>query len=401
MNISQQLDSFKENEQWRSLKNIDRQHHGKIKKDGILLDSFISNDYLGIASDQDRYFSFLTTLQNSNQFNGFGAASSRLLEGNASVFERFEQKVATSFQKEACLFMNSGYHANIGVLSSIPQKGDLILSDKLNHASIVDGLKLSNAHFERYKHLDYTHLERLLQKHKDHFNSIFIVSEALFSMDGDTANLKVLSQLKEKYNAHLIIDEAHSIGTFGKNGLGICEESGVLNQIDIIVAPCGKALGGVGAIVVLSQEWKDFLINTSRSFIYTTSLPPINVEWLAYNWSYILNQKVLRNRLTQLVTYFKKECLKRNLPVLSDTYIQPIIVGDNETAISLANYLESEGIYCAPIRNPTVPKNTARLRLSITVNHTETLIDKVLDLISDYLLTKKTEHENTLVKEGR
>ncbi|MBD0402731.1 pyridoxal phosphate-dependent aminotransferase family protein [Flammeovirga sp. EKP202] len=394
MELSQQLSAFKETHQYRSLKEIDRKDGGHVQFQGKDFISFTSNDYLGIASDKGLQEAFLK--ENQADFFSFGSASSRLLEGHSSICTQLENTIASSYGKEACLWMNSGYHANIGLMSSLPQKGDLILSDKLNHASIVDGLKLAKAQFERFRHLDYDHLERLLKKHRENFNKVFIVSEALFSMDGDCCDVKKLVALKQKYSCHLIIDEAHSVGAFGENGLGLCEAEGKIEDIDVIVAPCGKALGAVGAFVVLSAEWKEYLINTCRSFIYTTALPPINTAWLLFTWKKIQKAGTLRSQLENNTNYFIQKAKESGIDTVSTTYIQPIIIGDNKDCLALTEALNQEEIIVSAIRYPTVPKGTARLRLSITSNHTKEEIDKVLDMINHY---KKSEtHADTLVK---
>ncbi|WP_281615626.1 8-amino-7-oxononanoate synthase [Flammeovirga sp. SubArs3] len=395
MDIREQLMLLQDNHQLRSLKTVDRLQNGHIDKNGKSLVSFISNDYLGIASDRELHEDFIQNYLPANFHHGFSSASSRLLEGNASIFGLLEDKVAASYQKEACIFMNSGYHANLGVLSSLPQKGDLILSDKLNHASIVDGLKLSKAHFERYKHLDYHHLERLLEKNASLFRNIYIVSEALFSMDGDSADILKLVELKKKYNTQLIIDEAHSIGVYGENGLGLCEENNVINDIDVIIAPCGKALGGVGALVITSSLIKEYLVNHCRSFIFTTALPPINVAWLSFIWQQLPNYKTTRNKVFKLIDHFKSIMSEGNFELVSESYIQPFIVGENHKAIDLSNFLEEKGFYVAPIRYPTVPKNSARLRISITANHSIKEIDQLAEILLNYL--KAHNYENELV----
>lgn len=394
MEFQKQLTALKEKHQWRSLKKLDRQDGGKVVYKGKEYLSFISNDYLGIASNQVLQKAFLKSID--TEFISFGSASSRLLEGHSSSFERLETQIAQDYNKEACIWMNSGYHANIGILSSLPQKGDLILSDKLNHASMVDGLKLSDADFERFRHLDYDHLERILNKHRSNYKQVYIVSEALFSMDGDTCNLQKLVDLKTQFDCHLILDEAHSVGSFGAKGLGLSEFLGLTDKVDVIIAPCGKALGGVGAFIVLPALWKDYLINTCRSFIYTTSLPPINAEWLLYTWKFQLERPDLRELLQESTSYFLSKSKALGIKTFSDTYIQPIIIGNNEECVALADGLLNKGIVVSPIRYPTVPKGTSRLRISLTTNHTKEDIDLLLFHIKQQL--DRIKDGATLVK---
>ncbi|MDR0941123.1 MAG: aminotransferase class I/II-fold pyridoxal phosphate-dependent enzyme, partial [Bacteroidales bacterium] len=234
-----------------------------------------SNDYLGLCNDGELYNRFLD--ENSTRSYSFSAASSRLLTGNCAEYGELEHRLCQLFHREAALVFNSGYHANCGILPALAGKNDLIVADKLVHASIIDGIRLAHCDFERFRHADYAHLERILHEKHNTYEHIFIVSESIFSMDGDCADLKKLVELKQKYNCLLYIDEAHAFGVRGAQGLGLAEEQGVIADIDLLVATFGKAIASVGAFVVCNKILHSYLINHSRTLIFTTALPPINI----------------------------------------------------------------------------------------------------------------------------
>lgn len=320
-----------------------------------------SNDYLGLNSNTDLYESFIS----SNNVNAlkFSASSSRLLSGNNSEYQSLEKNIQLAYGKEACLIFNSGYHANIGILPALAGKKDLIIADKLVHASLIDGIKLSSAKFERYKHLDYLHLENLLKKHRYNYENVFIVSESVFSMDGDIADLNQLIALKNTYNCMLYIDEAHAVGAMGETGLGYAEKANAINEIEFIVGTFGKALASVGAYLVCDKIFKEYLVNHSRSLIFTTALPPINLAWTTYIFKQLPNLSDQRLHLKKLSKQFADL-----MEVKCESHIIPFIVGANSKAIELCELLVSRGFNVKPIRYPTVPKNTARLRFSLNSN---------------------------------
>lgn len=327
---------------------------------GKLLD-VCSNDYLGINKDKHLYNDFLEEL--SRKQYKMSASSSRLLSGDSPVHQDLEHLIASAFQAEACLLYNSGYHANIGILSAIAGKKDLIISDKYIHASIIDGIQLSSATAERYKHLDYKHLESILEKNRHNYERVFIVSESIFSMDGDLADLQKLVEIKKKYNCFLYIDEAHALGVRGKNGLGLVEESRLIKEFDFIVGTFGKALASVGAYVVCEEIFKQYLINYSRSLIFTTALPAINLAWTSYIFKLLPDFHYRREKLFTLSKEFATL-----LNVKSESHIVPLIIGSNSDAIAESQLLKENGYNVLPIRYPTVPQDTARLRFSLNAD---------------------------------
>jgi len=277
-----------------------------------------------------------------------------------------ENTISSKYNGRDALVFNSGYHANIGILPSIAGKGDLILSDKLNHASIIDGILLSKADFIRYKHLDYENLISILEKKRSQYNDIFIVSESVFSMDGDIVDLNKLIEIKKKFNAYVYIDEAHAVGVFGANGLGICEEQNAINDIDLIMGTFGKALASVGAFCITHKYLKDYLINKMRSFIFTTALPPVVINWNNYIFEKLKSFESKRVYLKDLAKKFRDEIAKYKLETKGSTHIMPIIIKDNKKTLAIADELQKEGYLIFAIRPPTVPINQARLRISLS-----------------------------------
>ncbi|RXQ95802.1 8-amino-7-oxononanoate synthase [Ancylomarina salipaludis] len=316
-----------------------------------------SNDYMGIAK-------LGLSLPAET---GMGSGSSRLLTGNFQAYQALEDELEKQFGAPA-LFFNSGYHANIGILPALAQKGDLILSDKLNHASIIDGIKLSDADYHRYKHLDTQHLTRLLKKYRSNYKRVFIVSESIFSMDGDVADLHELIRIKNKHKCFLYVDEAHALGTRGEKGLGIAEEQNCLSQIDLLVGTFGKAMNSVGAYLICNAIIKEYLINKMRSLIFTTALPPISIAWNLQILKQSLGMQKERLHLQELSNQFRTALQELGIQTGGDSNIIPIMIGDSEKCKQLAEQLQDLGYLVFPIRPPSVPPNTARLRLSLSAD---------------------------------
>lgn len=354
-------------------------HDGnRIERDGQTMLNLSSNDYLGLASRSDLRNAFLEEQTESRL--PLSSSSSRLLTGNFAVYTRLEQLMAERFNREAALLFNSGYHANTGILPALADKQTLILADKLVHASIIDGIRLSGAPFVRYRHTDYDHLETLLKKHVGQYDQLFIVTESLFSMDGDVADLRRLAELKRSYaNCCLYVDEAHAIGVRGENGLGIAEEQGCLQEIDLLVGTFGKALASMGAYVICSGVIREYLINCMRPLIFSTALPPMQIAWTHFLFERLPDFSEERKKLVQ-TSRLLADALKGKGGEISDSHIIPYRIGENEECILKAEELQRKGFYCLPVRPPTVPKGTARLRFSLTADVT---IEEVKQLIKD------------------
>lgn len=388
--FEEKINLLKNKNQLRTLKDVEYKQDQFIKIENKNYLNLSSNDYLGIGSNihfQNEFFNYL----NENKLNDapiLTSSSSRLLTGNSKFYTELENLITNTYQKEKCLVFNSGYHINIGLLSSLADKGDVIFSDKLNHASIIDGLKLSNADFYRYNHLNYEHLESLLQKHRNNYRNAIIVTESVFSMDGDIANLQKLVELKEKYNCLLYVDEAHAVGVFGEKGLGICEEMNVIDKIDIITGTFGKALASIGAFCVVNEILYQYIINTARSLIFTTALPPLNLLWTKFVFEKIVKMKKEREYLKNLSYTFKDKLKNLYLSTISQSQIIPIIIGDNEKTLNFAKIFQENDILLMAIRPPTVPEGTSRLRISLTSNITDINLSRIFDIFNQLKLVE-------------
>ena len=375
--FKQQLEQLSAQNQYRSIPDL--VHQGRyIMRENCKMLNMSSNDYLGLASNENLRQSFLQ--QYGDNFPSFTSSSSRLLTGNFPVYTDLEQLIAQRFQRESVLLFNSGYHANLGILPALTTTKSLILADKLVHASMIDGIRLSQCEFFRYRHNDYEHLKSLLEKNAGKFDRTFIVTESVFSMDGDVADLKYLAQLKKQFpNTYLYVDEAHAIGVYGKNGLGIAERANVIADIDLLVGTFGKALASMGAYVVCDHILKECLINQMRPLIFSTALPPFNVAWTHFIFERLPQLSKERTHLEQLSAFLRQEVEHRTQIMPSQTCIVPYILGDNEATLAKAKDLQEQGYYCLPIRPPTVPKGTSRIRLSLTADMT---IDEVKQFVA-------------------
>lgn len=337
-----------------------------IIKDGKRLLNLASNDYLGINSSGELGRLFLANA--SKDKLALSASSSRSLGANYEVFNELEEHLKQCFNgKKEVLLFNSGYHLNIGAISALASlKSTLFLIDRQAHASMYDGLRLGEAKFLRFRHNDMAHLDELLSENADKFDRFIILSEALFSMDGDCAPLSELIELKRRYErVYLYIDEAHSVGACGDDGLGLVHKSGLEDEIDFIIFTFGKAIASVGAAMLCKKELKEFFINRARSLIYSTALPPINAAFSLFVFHRLKKMQSARKKLENLSAKLKSKLKQAGVNVLGERHILSIIAGKNEAATSLANRLLEHGYYAPAIRPPTVAPNSARVRLSL------------------------------------
>ncbi len=361
--LSHELDELKSLDRYRSLPDITARNGKDIEVDGKVLLNLSSNDYLGLGDDRQMLAEYVDQLRMTP--HAMTSSSSRLLTGNHPFYDQLEKALTSLYGREAAMVFNSGYHANIGILPALSNRHDLVLSDKLNHASIIDGMKIAEAPYQRYRHKDYDHLEELLVGAGEMYRQIFIVTESVFSMDGDLADLARLVRLKEKYGALLIVDEAHAVGVYGERGLGLCEATGTVDQIDIITGTFGKALASTGAYAVMNFLLREYLLNTMRSFIFTTALPPVILGWSMLTLERQASMNLQRKSLLQLSAKLRSELLGRGFEVPGESHIVPVITGSNSLAIDLASRLKDAGFLCMPVRPPTVPEKGARIRISL------------------------------------
>lgn len=335
--------------------------------------NFSSNDYLGLSRNEKLYTEFLEQL--NREHPKFGSTSSRLLSGNSIYHEQLEATLEKLFKRKALTF-NSGYHCNTGILPAICNKQTLILADKLVHASIIDGIRLSGCDFLRFKHNDYNHLEKLLTSNLNKYKTIIICCESVYSMDGDQVDFNALITLKNQYGAMLYVDEAHATGVFGDNGLGLAEEKNAIEKIDILIGTFGKAVSSMGAFAIVSENMRNYLINKARPLIFSTALPPAVLMWTNFVVSRLPEMKNLRLNLKTLQQIYFSE-----MGYKSESQIIPFSIPGNKAAVSLAEKLLENGIFCPAIRYPTVPKNSERLRISLCADMTSQDIKKLCNVL--------------------
>jgi len=357
---SKEIEKLKDKDNFRQIRNIDYKHGKYLHSSGKDMINFSSNDYLNLSTNSRLKDEFISKYKEHPEFI-FSSASSRLLTGTSNIYKRLENNLAKLFNKEAVLLFNTGYQCNLGTVSALARHDCVIFSDKLNHASIIAGMKLSGAEFYRYRHLDYENLEDLLKKHRNEKKNALIISESVFSMDGDISDINRLIELKKQYNCLLMIDEAHAFGVFGKNLAGIFEG---ISDIDIITAALGKSFGSMGAFCAASETIIDYLINKADSFIFSTALPSVNVMWSNFlieeRFDFVKKQAEKLNKLIVQAADYAQTGGK--------TQIIPLILGDNEKTVKTAEYLQSRGFYALPVRPPAVPQGASRIRISLTAD---------------------------------
>ena len=371
-----QLETLAHNGNLRRLPEMEPQGLYLVR-DGVSMLNLSSNDYLGLADNVALKSEFLQTLD--PQTCRFSSTSSRLLTGNYPAYNRLEKRLAQLYGAESALVFNSGYHANSGILPAVTDNRSLILADKLVHASIVDGIGLSKARCIRYRHNNYEQLERLVAENADQYERIFIVTESIFSMDGDESDLPRLVSLKRQYpQVCLYLDEAHAFGVRGQLGLGCAEEQEVVGDIDFLVGTFGKAAASMGAFVICSETMKQYLVNTMRPLIFTTALPPVNLEWTLFIVNQICNMQERREHLARIGRRVREVLNPLNGGIVSSSHIIPYVLGESERTVEVALRLQHEGFYLLPVRPPTVPPGTSRLRISLNAECSDTDIDRLI-----------------------
>lgn len=377
--MQQELQLLKEHSNLRRLPEI--VHDGRdVTVNGQRMLNLSSNDYLGLASDRKLREEFLNTLTPDTFMPT--SSSSRLLTGNFTVYEELEAEFTQLFGTEAALVFNSGYHANTGILPAVSDNRTLILADKLVHASLIDGIRLSSAKCIRYRHNDILQLGRLLEEHHTEYRQIIIVTESIFSMDGDQTDLSALVQLKHRYdNVLLYVDEAHAFGVRGKHGLGCAEEAGCIGDIDFLVGTFGKAAASTGAYIVCKKVIREYLVNRMRTLIFTTALPPVNIAWTVFILRRLANMQERREHLAHISRMLRKALEERGYPCPSVSHIVPMIIGPSADTILRAEALQRNGFYALPVRPPTVPEGTSRIRFSLTAEVKEQEIKEMIKYI--------------------
>lgn len=368
----------------RQLIRVEQADSCSITVKGRNYNNFSSNDYLGLS----RHPKLIRGAQDWAQKYGAGTGASRLVTGNIKPFNKLEDKIAQFKETESALIMVSGYQANVSIIPAlldqkVLKQKPIVFSDKLNHASMHAGCAAASVTQTRYRHNDMDHLKELLEKHKDNLAPKFILTESIFSMDGDVAPLDDIKKLAAEYNCFTIIDEAHATGVFGDNGQGLAK------GFDVVIGTFSKAMGSFGAYVACSKKIKEYLVNKCGGLIYATALPPAILGSIDTALNLVPTMHDERHKLHGMSEYVRQKCKKMGFDTAaSTTQIIPIIVGDSESSLSFSNHLKENNIWINAIRTPTVPKNEARLRIVLSSAHTADQIDHLLHAMSQFKFSK-------------
>ncbi len=377
--IQQAVQQRKDNNLWRQRQCIASPQGAHIQIDKPLL-NFSSNDYLGLAQESQG-------LVRGAEAWGMGSGASHLVCGHSLAHQQLEQALAESVGFPRAILFANGYMANLAILQALLKRQDCHFQDKLNHASLIDGGLLSNSQMQRYRHNDMSHLEYLLDQQKANTNLKLVATDAVFSMDGDQAPLPELADLCQQHDALLMIDDAHGFAVLGNEQYsGSHAQQGLdSSQVGLYMGTLGKALGGYGAFVAGSEEMIEFLIQFARPYIYTTALPAAMASAMLENLT-IVKTGVRQKQLFHNIRYFRQQAELAGLKLMpSSTAIQPLLIGDDETAVKMSHALQADGILVTAIRPPTVAKGTARLRITLTASHTEQDINLLLNALSSNL----------------
>ena len=363
-----QLDQLKQQGNLRQFtRYVQDQHYIELNQHRML--NLASNDYLGLASNLVLREQFFDETPLAARL--MSSSSSRLLTGNFPEYEALEDAMSQAFHGRATLLFNSGYHMNIGILPALSDSRTLILADKLVHASMIDGIRLSTAKYIRYKHNDLEHLAQLLQRYHDDpaYDRIIVVTESIFSMDGDETDLAQLVAVKNQFSkVMLYVDEAHAIGVRGELGLGCAEQYGVIDAIDFLVGTFGKAMASVGGYLICEPIIRDYLINCMRPLIFSTAQPPICMAWTQFMLQQVMRLNTARQHLSELSVILQQGIQAKGYACPSSSHIVPIVVGESQPSIVLATQLQQAGFYVMPVRPPTVPQHSSRVRISLNAN---------------------------------
>lgn len=380
-NYAAKLDELKQQGNLRQFTtNIQDGRNIQINHQSML--NLSSNDYLGLASNlhlREQFFD-----ETPNEYRLMSSSSSRLLTGNFPEYEQLENSLTHAFHGRAALLFNSGYHMNIGILPALSDSKTLILADKLVHASLIDGIRLSTAKYLRYRHNDLNHLIQLLQKYHvdESFDRIIVVTESIFSMDGDESDLSELVRIKQQFNkVMLYVDEAHAIGVRGEQGLGCAEQYDVIDEIDFLVGTFGKALASVGGYLMCHPIVREYLINAMRPLIFSTAQPPICMAWTHFIFQKALKLSTQRQHLHAISQSLQHTIQHKGFECPSTSHIVPVIIGDSQKTVEKAKELQHAGFYIMPVRPPTVPKNSSRLRICLNTQIDQTDLDQLVEML--------------------
>jgi 8-amino-7-oxononanoate synthase len=378
-NLSTELDQKKSAGLYRRRRTLGSAQGARVLVDGKSLLNFCSNDYLGLANHPD----VIRAFQKATEKYGVGSGSSHLVCGHSAEHHALEEELAAFTGRERVLLFSTGYMANLGVVQALLGRGDAVFEDRLNHASLIDGGLHSGAQFQRYRHGDIEHLRELLEKTA--VEKKLIVTDGVFSMDGDIAPLPELAALAAAHDAWLMVDDAHGFGVLGTQGAGVAEHFALsATQLPVLMGTLGKSFGTFGAFVAGDSALIEYLINTARPYIFTTALPPAVAAATRVSLRLLREEAPRREKLQALITHFRHEAHALGLDLLaSTTPIQPIVLGSNERALAWSAALETKGFLVGAIRPPTVAVGSARLRITFSAAHERTDIDGLLQALAE------------------
>lgn len=372
--VDRALAERQQTQRWRSLQSITPLDAVQVLKNGRKLLNFSSNDYLGLS----KHPALIAAAQDYTARYGTGSTASRLVTGTYDIHQQLEEKLAIACGRQAALLFNSGFQANVSLLASLLDARSLVLCDRLVHNSLIQGILASQARFMRYAHNDLAHLEKLLHQAKD-YSRVVIVTETVFSMDGDRSDVSALVDLAQTHNAILYLDDAHALGVLGEVGMGLAAHQ---TGADVVVGTFGKAFGAFGAFVTCSHKLKDYFVNCCGGFIYTTALPPAVIGAIAAALELMPTLELERQHLTQSAAYLRTQLNLLGYDTAgSNSQIVPLLVGDEAKTLRLCQGLEESGILAIAIRPPTVAPGTSRIRLALSSQHQQADLDRLVDAI--------------------
>jgi len=373
------LERRKERGRLRSLSPAEEREPGRCRIDHRDMVDLSSNDYLALS----RHPRLLGAAREALDEFGTASGASRLMSGDLELHHRLEKHTAKLKGTEAALAFNSGYQANTGLIPALAGRHDAIFADRLSHASLVDGAMLSRAKLHRFRHNDPAHLEQLLQRQRSGARYAFVVTESVFSMDGDLAPLETLAELAERYSCMLVVDEAHATGIFGPGGAGRVEAEGLTDRTAVMMGTYSKALGGFGAYVAGSRTLVDYLVNSARSFIYSTALPPAVTAANLAAVELCLGGLDRGRELLSRAARFRQELERQGWHIKGYSQIVPLLLGDSSEALRLGRKLRERGFLTVPVRPPTVPEGQARLRLSLSWAHDPADLEALVEALNE------------------
>lgn len=373
--LKEKIDELKDEGVYRELDTLEGANEAVVKIGGKEVINMSSNNYLGFATNEE----LKKEAKKAIDEYGVGSGAVRTIIGNMDIHEKLEEKLAEFKREEAAMVFQSGFNCNAGAIQAITSKEDLIISDELNHASIIDGVRLSRADKAIFKHSDMKDLRRVLEEKRDDYNNCLIITDGVFSMDGDLAKLPKIAELAEEFDAMTYVDDAHGSGVLGENGRGIVDHFGLHGRIDFTIGTLSKALGTIGGYVAGKESMKKWLINRGRPILFSTSLPPAVVKSATKAVELLSNSSEYTDKLWSNAKLFKKELGKLGFDTgKSETPITPVIIGNEAKSVEFSKKLFDAGVFVSPIIFPTVPKGTGRVRCMISAAHSK---DNILEAV--------------------